>query len=354
MSLSSFFFSCSSTRHNKNSQESMRIADVLSEEGEEEEEEEEARRRRRRRVLHKAPTFSSRSVTVLSRWFSKKKLAGPGSLPVPVRSDKEVSVSVSAAPGATREELSYNLGMGMGLAFLLAKSAAEVNKTMELRAQMEMLLKEVRTEIRRKDAICSSSGSSNNNNNNVSDSVTSSFGSSNRISISPPRCCGDASTGMAVSKDVCGAGVESESNYVTAGNTRNVSLDQMEAELELELERLETNLEGESSSAGLRRAELNHEKDDPSFESFGVTYEEEEGIIPQDTDEYNGVSAHELERRLHELLATRQQEQIAELQSRLECMEQKLREKEFELCLWKQTKCFDLQDEGASPRPSDH
>ncbi|KAJ6849776.1 protein POLAR LOCALIZATION DURING ASYMMETRIC DIVISION AND REDISTRIBUTION-like [Iris pallida] len=349
MSLSSFFFSCSSTRHNKNSQESMRIADVLSEE---EEEEEEARRRRRRGVLHKAPTFSSRSVTVLSRWFSKKKLAGPGSLPVPVRPDKEVSVSVSAAPGATREELSYNLGMGMGLAFLLAKSAAEVNKMMELRGQMEMLLKEVRTEIRRKDAICSSSGSSSNN-NNVSDSVTSSFGSSNRISISPPRCCGDASTGMAVSKDVCGAGVESESNYVTAGNTRNVSLDQMEAELELELERLETNLEGQSSSAGRHRAELNHEKDDPSFESFGVTYEEE-GIIPQDTHEYNGVSAHELERRLHELLATRQQEQIAELQSRLECMEQKLREKEFELCLWKQTKCFDLQDEGASPHPSDH
>ncbi|KAJ6804050.1 protein POLAR LOCALIZATION DURING ASYMMETRIC DIVISION AND REDISTRIBUTION-like [Iris pallida] len=329
----------------------MRIADVLSEENYEEEEEEELRRRRRRRVLHKAPSLSSRSTTMLSRWFSKRRLPGPDPPPPPVA---PAGLEASAAPGGKREGLSFNLGMGIGLVFLLAKSATEVNKMTELRAQMEMLLKEVRTETRREDANCSSSESSN----KVSDSITSSSGSSNNISISPSQCCGDASTRMMISKDIEGvkhtAVYKGETNYVTAtGNTRSASLDQMEAELELELERLETNLEGESSSAHQHRMEVDNEKDDLYVESFSVTYEEEV-TIPQDTGEYNGVSAHELERRLHELVATRQQEQIAELQSKLERMEQKLREKEIELCWWKETKCFDLRNEEASHHSNDH
>ncbi|RZR84865.1 hypothetical protein BHM03_00011768 [Ensete ventricosum] len=69
---------------------------------------------------------------------------------------------------------------------------------------------------------------------------------------------------------------------------------------------------------------------------------EDEGEVTQVHEEedggyYRGVSARELERRLHELLETRQQERIAELESALECAERKLREKESEVCWWKDT-----------------
>lgn len=60
-------------------------------------------------------------------------------------------------------------------------------------------------------------------------------------------------------------------------------------------------------------------------------------INEEDSGNYYRVSAQELERRLHELLETRQQERIAELESALECAERKLHEKEREICWWRDT-----------------
>ena len=54
-------------------------------------------------------------------------------------------------------------------------------------------------------------------------------------------------------------------------------------------------------------------------------------MLEDDGHEYHGVCAHELERKLHELLEMRQQEKIAELESALERAEKNLREKEIEL-----------------------
>lgn len=50
-----------------------------------------------------------------------------------------------------------------------------------------------------------------------------------------------------------------------------------------------------------------------------------------------GVCAIELERRLHEVLEARQRERIAELESALRCAERRLREKEREICWWRDT-----------------
>lgn len=50
-----------------------------------------------------------------------------------------------------------------------------------------------------------------------------------------------------------------------------------------------------------------------------------------------GVPPFELERRLHELLESRQQEQIRELEAKIECLKHKLREKEMEVSWWKDT-----------------
>lgn len=50
-----------------------------------------------------------------------------------------------------------------------------------------------------------------------------------------------------------------------------------------------------------------------------------------------GVPPVELERKLHELLESRQQEQIEELKAALRRAERKLREKEKEISWWKDT-----------------
>jgi hypothetical protein len=52
---------------------------------------------------------------------------------------------------------------------------------------------------------------------------------------------------------------------------------------------------------------------------------------------YGGVSARELERRLHELLQSRHEAQIAELESELERARRKLRDTEREASRWRDT-----------------
>lgn len=55
------------------------------------------------------------------------------------------------------------------------------------------------------------------------------------------------------------------------------------------------------------------------------------------TDLQEGVLPTELERKLHELLEARQQEQIKELEGALECAKQEIIEKESEVSWWKET-----------------
>ncbi|KAF7104508.1 hypothetical protein CFC21_105399 [Triticum aestivum] len=67
----------------------------------------------------------------------------------------------------------------------------------------------------------------------------------------------------------------------------------------------------------------------------GNNNEEEEE--EDDADRYHGVSAIELERRLHELLHQRNQERIEELEAALRRAEKRLFDKEMEASLWKDT-----------------
>lgn len=53
--------------------------------------------------------------------------------------------------------------------------------------------------------------------------------------------------------------------------------------------------------------------------------------------EIPGVSPRALTRKLHELLERRQRERIEELESDLELARAKLREKEMEISLWRET-----------------
>jgi hypothetical protein len=85
--------------------------------------------------------------------------------------------------------------------------------------------------------------------------------------------------------------------------------------------------------------------DDDSRE---IVEEEEDDDYEEDGDDdarYNGVSAVELERRLHELLHERNRDRIEELEAALRCAEKKLLEKEMEVSLWKDTAKFALRQD---------
>lgn len=67
---------------------------------------------------------------------------------------------------------------------------------------------------------------------------------------------------------------------------------------------------------------------------------------------HSGVPPIELERKLHELLESRQQERIKELEAALECTRQKLSEKEREAMWWKATALHMSHHAPESPRLS--
>ncbi|URD93994.1 hypothetical protein MUK42_18786 [Musa troglodytarum] len=268
----------------------------------------------------------------------------------------ESNLAINA--GKQSDAVSLNLGMGVGLVFLLTRSATEINKMEQLRAQMEILLKDIKDEMHNKGV-----SSHRAEPNNVASSASNS-------STEP----------------------EAETRSKCAPITRNtarVSMHLMEAEMEVELQRLQCAVGRKLSSLPPHRMLAAENADAPeSFHgSFREAYEgggggsiqcgvsahelarrlnqlvqarQQEGIaelessftctgnshIGEDDGEvtevheedggyYRGVSARELERRLHELLETRQQERIAELESALECAERKLREKESEVCWWR-------------------
>nr|CAD1827814.1 unnamed protein product [Ananas comosus var. bracteatus] len=59
---------------------------------------------------------------------------------------KEISISSGHKP----EDVCLTLGMGVSLVFLLTKSATELNKITELRRQIEMLLVDIKNQMRKK------------------------------------------------------------------------------------------------------------------------------------------------------------------------------------------------------------
>ena len=82
------------------------------------------------------------------------------------------------------------------------------------------------------------------------------------------------------------------------------------------------------------------------MEGYGNGADDDSGDVVEDDEQedddddnayYNGVSAVELERRLHELLHQRNRDRIEELEAALRRAEKKLVEKEMEVSLWKDT-----------------
>ncbi|XP_078163670.1 uncharacterized protein LOC144558698 [Carex rostrata] len=203
-------------------------------------------------------------------------------------------------PSATKSgNTSLTLGMGIGLYVLLSKSTSEYSKMAELHKQMKTLLEEIKKELENKSRVCS--------------------------------CCSTASDLSCYLHKIC-----DEENKCGKGDTQCVKMNQMESELEIELERMRFNFSEDSSSLTQEEQGIQIpvewtdfcENSSSKFEQFDETWQD-------DCNQNYGVSPHELERKLHELLNHRQQERIEELESQLHSLERKLLERESEINRWK-------------------
>ena len=105
---------------------------------------------------------------------------------------------------------------------------------------------------------------------------------------------------------------------------------------------------GPKSGASSRRHSAicsEDDSDDGETDNSGDESQDDEGEYEHDADEGNvingpahrGVSARELQLRLHQLLQSRHEARIAELESALESARWKLRETEREACRWRDT-----------------
>ncbi|KAF0931090.1 hypothetical protein E2562_002453 [Oryza meyeriana var. granulata] len=265
------------------------------------------------------------------------------SLDLHVRHEERVIEWCCCAGKKAAEEVSpASLGLGASLVLLLSKSSAELKRMAELRAQMERLVLDVKGETR----------------------------SINRPSASDDHA--DSTSVVVVKPPIAWAGGENGalsrgSRTSGGGNAAHhsaVAMDQMEAELEAELTRLQFATSNNDECATPRRdrqleTELKSDDDDDSTETHATTFADDDTLTDQcgdDEDEQDnddeesdsaeeetgppaqgGVSARELERRLHELLQSQHEERIAELETALERAKKKLQEKEREVFWWRNT-----------------
>ncbi|TKW19859.1 hypothetical protein SEVIR_4G046900v4 [Setaria viridis] len=268
------------------------------------------------------------------------------------------------------ELVSMNLGLGASLVLLLSKSAVELNKMVELRAQMEALVSEIRQAARWKE---DTSGPAVSQESNGSSSATT-------TAVKDPIAFPAAAE----------ADAASNCSRTTAGdNATAVVMDQLEAELQAELGRMQrvagggtdraahggdkriapmhglelpmlkvktkasnaiggsSRIRVEDGSAAKDDGEVvdgnadDEEEDEEADEYEEADEEEDEEEEDEGYDEdgtsppHGGVSARALERRLHELLQKRQQERIVELESALDAAQRRLHEKEREVVWWR-------------------
>ncbi|XP_058067646.1 protein POLAR LOCALIZATION DURING ASYMMETRIC DIVISION AND REDISTRIBUTION-like isoform X2 [Magnolia sinica] len=256
------------------------------------------------------------------------------------------SKQTAVSSGRCIEDASFSLGVGAGLVFLIAKSRNEFNKMIELQTQIETLLNDIKDEMRKKDM-------------NYHPSETNTI-----LVYSAPDSHGVERMDEHLSIQNHGSSihlrgghsavecVQSPNFSSTTESEKYVGMDQLEAELEAELERLQLNLDGEDLS-GLGQHQYIEMIVENAAPARIFTQRFEEDDEPQEFHGNNvcyGVSPNELEKRLHEVLETRQQERIEELESALEYAERKLREKEMEIRWWKDNVHFLLQEKTGSSR----
>ncbi|KZV31665.1 hypothetical protein F511_00469 [Dorcoceras hygrometricum] len=292
-------------------------------------------RRRRKRRDRSCRSFTSciSPRLIFSRWFNGGNSGGQengievkfGVSRGSVDGSMDFGWSPSFAPKSSeefRKEASFSLGVGFGLVFLIAASRNELNKMANLHKKMQILLQSFRTEFQ---------------NNQEKEHCS---GSTMAPSFPKPS---DVQEISYTEKTVCSQYFSThnfewpEVNFSSVQHRGENSrgMDRIEHELEVELDRLQLQIDSElpSKYSKQQHSEINVEDSAPemslttSFEDMG-----KQPYQPMmcNQDQFYGIDPFELERRLHQVLEVRQQEEINELIHQLEL-------KETELSWWKDT-----------------
>ncbi|KAL6985164.1 hypothetical protein U1Q18_018542 [Sarracenia purpurea var. burkii] len=245
-----------------------------------------------------------------------------------------------------------NLAVGFGLFYLIAASKNELNKMIELRTEMEMLLQNVTMGLQNRSREIMSKLSESNEIPACSTSdAQENLCSNGHVSLQHGLFFKELSDSKATElcdKSMCCKATRQENSME--------GIDLLEAELEVELERLQLHLDTGDfyEYPKQQRVESSHDMlcqmTAVLRDTIRVTVEDTsptgswttsigEVVDPSEAGnkEHFGVDPNELEKRLHELLELRQEERIKELEAALEFANQKLCEKEIEVCWWKDT-----------------
>ncbi|RLM80155.1 protein POLAR [Panicum miliaceum] len=276
------------------------------------------------------------------------KSDGASSAESPSGSSKQAAVTTtsSGTSSVTAAAAAAQTGMGLSMLLLLARTSVELNRMAEVRAQMEALLKEIRDEADRvKGAADHVAVTPKTCNDNLQSTSTTTASSS---------CVSDTSTN-------CLEIARGEDGRRTSGDEGCAGVDgALEAELEAEPARRQPPpLEWTCSTE--HETPESPSDDDEFIELEGGRFGGGGGGYPDGSNDdgdgssllernERGVSAIELERRLHELRHRRDRERISALESALRRAERRLTEKEMEARLWQDTAALAL---GGQPAPRD-
>ncbi|XP_023637227.1 protein POLAR LOCALIZATION DURING ASYMMETRIC DIVISION AND REDISTRIBUTION isoform X2 [Capsella rubella] len=246
-----------------------------------------------------------------------------------------------------RREFLFSIGVSCYLLHLIATGREEIHKIVEVRNDLENFLECRNEELRRKQREFVELRNNINkflefHNDESRRKQRDKFhiGKQEQSETSPYSTTSDVVDGPASSTDhyyspqiletsLSVRGEGSLSHYVfNRGKDVGGEMDQLEAELEAEFELLQIGQDHDGQCSKLK------EVSEKSEVSEGLRSGH---VCPGLVEEQQGVCPYELERRLHELMETRQKEEIRELEIALEDAKQRLQLKETEASWWKDT-----------------
>ncbi|CAN1147363.1 Protein POLAR LOCALIZATION DURING ASYMMETRIC DIVISION AND REDISTRIBUTION [Linum perenne] len=225
---------------------------------------------------------------------------------------------------SSRIEVSFNAGIGCYLLYLVAATRNELDRINAARVEMETLLQNTKRQRRSADR---------------DDDILIDFsnGKSKEQELEP-----QVSTEIHLNSYALPASSGSQESVNCEIAKREECLEDMEhleVELEAELQLLQLQLDRDKLMERSQLQRVRNKDSTTSSRSYSmISSSSEEEVInfPEQTEaDHSSFSPYELERKLHEVLESRQEEQIRELEGALECMKQKLEVKEMEVSWWK-------------------
>ncbi|KAJ1387684.1 hypothetical protein SESBI_39751 [Sesbania bispinosa] len=224
-----------------------------------------------------------------------------------------INIAAKAPFYSSKDNSLFGWGLSFGIMFMMSAGKAEINKLTKTMDETAKLVQELKSEFNRRKSSCDhqvldSAGNIDMNSHTMLKKTNNELRDTGVKIWSPAvNDCGE-----------CGSSVLTEEP-----EPQVLEMDQLEAELEFELQKL----------SGCIIDSPCHEDIKPKLDEFESP---DEGCHGTDDQNFNysqshGVSAFELNQKLSHLLIRQQENQITELESELHQAQSKLHEKEAEL-----------------------